>query len=462
MGTRSNLETQPINDEVRDLVAGGRAQDEHLVLLVYHRHGVEAVPLERDKAIVVGREAPSDCVVDDATLSRQHAKFSRCGGVVEVEDLGSRNGTFIANKSISKGEVRVGMECMLGAVVVALHARGASTFPPPAERRSDRRRTSSSGETFVESGAMREILVQLERVANSAIPVLLQGETGTGKEVLARALHERGNRRRGRMVSLNCAAIPAPLVETTLFGNERGAFTGADARLGAFEDANKGTLLLDEIGELSAGAQAALLRVIETNRVMRVGSTREIPVDVRIVAATHRDLEAMVRDGQFRADLLYRLNGINLTIPPLRARREEIRPLARHFLRRANETHGRHLRRIDEKALKMLDVYQWPGNIRELRNAIERAVVIARGDDLTPADFPERIQEAFSSGPLEEEPSSSALSAKDIKARMQGYEGKMIEDALRASHGSQTEAARKLEMPLRTFVRKLKALGLKT
>ena len=333
MGTRSNLETQPINDEVRDLVAGARAQDEHLVLLVYHRHGVEAVPLDRDKAIVVGREAPSDCVVDDATLSRQHAKFSRRGGVVEVEDLGSRNGTFIANRSISKGEVRVGMECTLGAVVVALHARGASTFPPPPERRSDRRRTSSSSETFVESGAMREILVQLERVANSAIPVLLQGETGTGKEVLARALHDRGNRRRGRMVSLNCAAIPAPLVETTLFGNERGAFTHAEARLGAFEDANKGTLLLDEIGELSAGAQAALLRVIETNRVMRVGSTREIPVDVRIVAATHRDLEAMVRVGQFRADLLYRLNGINLTIPPLRARREEIRPLARHVLR---------------------------------------------------------------------------------------------------------------------------------
>lgn len=264
------------------------------------------------------------------------------------------------------------------------------------------------------------------------------------------------------MVCLNCAAIPTHLVETTLFGNERGAFTGADTpRRGAFEDAHDGTLLLDEIGELSPGAQAALLRVIETNKVMRVGSTREIPVNVRIVAATHRDLEAMVQSGQFRADLLYRLNGISLVIPPLRARREEVRPLARHFFRRANETHGRQLRRIDERALKLLDVYPWPGNVRELRNAVERAVVIARGEEVTVEDLPDRVQAAYTSTQLEDDPSSTALSAKDIKARMQGYEGKMIEDALRGAGGSQTEAARRLEMPLRTFVRKLKALGLK-
>ena len=308
---------------------------------------------------------------------------------------------------------------------------------------------------------MKDILAQLERVANSNIPVLLQGETGTGKEVLARALHDRGRRRRARLVCLNCAAIPTHLVETTLFGNERGAFTGADSsRRGAFEDAHDGTLLLDEIGELSLSAQAALLRVIETNKVMRVGSTREIPVDVRIVAATHRDLESMVQQQQFRADLLYRLNGISLIVPPLRARREEIRPLARHFFRRANQAHGRELRRVDERALRLLEAYPWPGNVRELRNAIERAVVIANSDEVTAEDLPERIQ-AIRNTSVVYDPSPSSLNAKDIKARMVGLEGRMMEEALKAARGNQTEAAKRLEMPLRTFVRKLKALGLK-
>jgi len=454
-------ETQPIHEEVRNLIADVRAATtESLVLLVYHRDGVEALPLEADP-IVVGREEPSDCVIDDATLSRQHARFTRMGAVVEVEDLGSRNGTFVAGKSVSKIELRVGAECMLGGVVVALHARGGGGIGEK-EKRSDRTRRSSaaSAEAFVESGAMREILGQLERVANSTIPVLLQGETGTGKEVLARALHDRGRRRRGRMVCLNCAAIPAHLVETTLFGNERGAFTGADSsRRGAFEDAHEGTLLLDEIGELSASAQAALLRVIETNKVMRVGSTREIPVDVRIVAATHRDLESMVQQNLFRADLLYRLNGISLLIPPLRARREEIRPLARHFFRRANTAHGRDLRRIDERALRLLESYAWPGNVRELRNAIERAVVIAHGEEVRAEDLPDRVQTTLVAA-VTAEPAPGALNAKDIKARMLGLEGRMIEEALRACGGNQTEAAKRLEMPLRTLVRKVKALGL--
>lgn len=461
MGTDSK-ETQPINEEVRNLVAEARsASQESLVLLVYHREGVDALPLEPNGSVIIGREAPSDCVIDDATLSRQHARFTRGGGAtVEVEDLGSRNGTVVGGKTISKAELRVGSECLLGGIVVALHARGGVN---DKEKRIERPRKSSaaSAEAFVESGAMKDILAQLERVANSNIPVLLQGETGTGKEVLARALHDRGRRRRARLVCLNCAAIPTHLVETTLFGNERGAFTGADSsRRGAFEDAHDGTLLLDEIGELSLSAQAALLRVIETNKVMRVGSTREIPVDVRIVAATHRDLESMVQQQQFRADLLYRLNGISLIVPPLRARREEIRPLARHFFRRANQAHGRELRRVDERALRLLEAYPWPGNVRELRNAIERAVVIANSDEVTAEDLPERIQ-AIRNTSITYDPSPSSLSAKDIKARMVGLEGRMMEEALKAARGNQTEAAKRLEMPLRTFVRKLKALGLK-
>lgn len=460
VGNGSNHETQPLSDEVRNL-AGDLRQVDPLMLLVYHRHGIEAVPLERDQSIVVGREEPSDCVVDDATLSRQHARFTRRGAVVEVEDLGSRNGTLVGGRSITQASLAIGSECLLGGVVVALHARAVAK--PEGSKSGARRRPPppATTEPFVESGAMREILTQLERAANSKIPVLLQGETGTGKEVIARAMHDRSERRTGRLISLNCAAIPVHLVETTLFGNERGAFTGADtARSGAFEDAHEGTLLLDEIGELPLVAQAALLRVIETNRVARVGSTREIHVDVRIVAATNRDLEVMVANGTFRADLLYRLNAISLVVPALRERREEIRPLARYFFRRANEVHGLHLRRLDESVLRLLDVYAWPGNVRELRNAIERAVVIAEADEVRVQDLPERIQSA-STPPPPEEDATNSLSAKEIKARMQGYESKLIEDALRAAGGNQTEAARRLDMPLRTFVRKVKLLGLR-
>ena len=321
----------------------------------------------------------------------------------------------------------------------------------------------------VESSAMRQVFMTVARLARSSIPVLLQGETGTGKEVIARALHEQSPRHARPMICVNCGAIPQQLVESTLFGYERGAFTGAlQQQKGIFEAAEGGTVFLDEVGELPLAAQAALLRVLETRRVARVGSTKEIDVDVRLIAATHRDLEAMATSGGFRLDLLFRLNTMTLDIPPLRERVEEIEPLVMRFLQLANEANERRIQRIQPDALALLRRYPWSGNVRELRNAIERAVVIAEGDSISVHDLPERVRATgrINAHDAKEVLVASAESAPandagGLRTRMQTYEAQVIVEALRASQWNQTEAARRLEMPLRTLVHRLKVLGIK-
>ncbi|WP_437752198.1 sigma 54-interacting transcriptional regulator [Sorangium sp. So ce1389] len=320
------------------------------------------------------------------------------------------------------------------------------------------------------SPAMLRVFEMIKRVSRSSIPVLLLGETGTGKEVVARAIHDRGPRSGRPMVCVNCGAIPQQLVESTLFGHERGAFTGAwQQQRGVFEAADGGTVFLDEIGELPAAAQAALLRVLETRQVTRVGSNKPIDVDARVVAATHRDIEAMCASGAFRTDLLYRLNAMTMTIPPLRARPEDIEPLALRFLEQANQTNGRAIRGFDAGSLARLRAYSWPGNARELRNAIERAVVIAEGEWIAEEDLPERARAAPPAAPAPEhdlpgdgaELEGAPPGADFLKARLQRCEADLIVEALRKAGGNQTEAARALGMPLRTLVYKLKALGIK-
>lgn len=341
---------------------------------------------------------------------------------------------------------------------------------------------------------MRLLINMATRIAKSSIPVLLLGETGTGKEILARKIHETSPRKDKPMVCVNCAAIPQQLVESTLFGHEKGAFTGAVAQhKGVFEAADGGTVFLDEIGELPAAAQAALLRVLETRKVCRVGSTRELSVDARIIAATHRDLEGMAETGGFRADLLYRLNTMTLRIPPLRSRREEIPALVARFLDEACRINGAAIRAVDPAAMSLLTSYVWPGNIRELRNAIERAVVIAENDVIRIIDLPERVR-AASEPPVT--PAASASLTPDVapspdvieppveiievddddddgsdsengppngtfRASMRRYEAKLLLAALRSAEGNQTEAAKRLQLPRRTFQHKIKLHGIR-
>lgn len=344
------------------------------------------------------------------------------------------------------------------------------------------------------SKEMRSLIDTAKRIAKSSIPVLLLGETGTGKEVLARKIHESSPRKDKPMVCVNCAAIPQQLVESTLFGHEKGAFTGAVSQhKGVFEAADGGTVFLDEIGELPAAAQAALLRVLEIRKVCRVGSTREIPIEVRVIAATHRDLENMAETGGFRADLLYRLNTMTLRIPPLRSRREEIPALVARFLEQACRINGASIRAVDPTAMNLLSSYVWPGNVRELRNAIERAVVIAEGDIIRVIDLPERVRAAAEppiipaasasltpgsapsptviEPPVEilevDEDDEEELDSEDgpldgtFRAAMRRYEAKLLLAALRAADGNQTEAAKRLQLPRRTFQHKIKLHGIR-
>jgi two-component system, NtrC family, response regulator AtoC len=320
--------------------------------------------------------------------------------------------------------------------------------------RGERRSIPPSGPILVDA-RMKEVWDTIARVATSVLPVVVNGETGTGKELVARALHQQSGRR-GPLKSVNCAALPATLLEATLFGHEKGAFTGADrARDGLFEQANGGTAFLDEIGELAPAAQAALLRVLESKTVVRVGGDRELPVDVRIVAATHRDLESMCEAGTFRWDLLYRLNAVTIALPPLRERPNDILPLAESFLREAAQQNARTVKSIDTKATAALKRHRWPGNVRELRNVIERAVVIARSDAITVDDLPPRLRAP------EEHKSSVPPAEGGLKEQMRAYEIQLIVDALKKHRGNQTEAARALQMPVRTLAHKMQTFGIK-
>lgn len=243
------------------------------------------------------------------------------------------------------------------------------------------------------SPAMEQVYEMASSVAASNANVLITGESGTGKELMARSIHYSSPRKEKPFVVLNCSALSESVLESELFGHEKGAFTGAlDMRKGRFERADQGTLFIDEVAEMSMTAQVKLLRVIQEHEFERVGGNKTISVNVRIVAATNKKLEEQVKDGHFREDLYYRLNVVNLNIPPLRSRREDVEPLSRHFLKKYTAETGKKITDLSPRALSCLLAHDWPGNVRELQNAIERAVVLSKGSVLTPRDFPQNMQ----------------------------------------------------------------------
>jgi DNA-binding NtrC family response regulator len=254
-------------------------------------------------------------------------------------------------------------------------------------------------EIIGQSPAIRRVIEQIRLVALSDTTVLIRGESGTGKELVARAIHANSPRRYMPIVIVNCGALAEGVIESELFGHEKGAFTGAHyRRKGKFELADGGTLFLDEIGDISPKTQVDLLRVLEEKKIFRVGGNTPIPVDFRLIAATNKDLEAMVADGRFREDLYYRINVFSITIPPLRERREDIPLLAEHFLRKFAQSMNKPVHGISRAAMALLEQYEWPGNVRELQNAIERAVLLCRGREIQPEDLPLHVNEAREPG----------------------------------------------------------------
>jgi transcriptional regulator with GAF, ATPase, and Fis domain len=318
--------------------------------------------------------------------------------------------------------------------------------------------SGSSEDRVIHDPEMRRLYDMLDVIAPSPLPVLVQGETGTGKELFARAVHTRSTRAAKPLMTLNCAAVPDALLESELFGHERGAFTGATAtKPGLFEAADQGTLFLDEVGDLALTTQAKLLRVLESGEVIRVGSVRPKHVDVRIVAATHRDLAACVEAGLFRSDLLYRLNGFVVTLPPLRARTAEIMPLASLFARRMAERLGRPAApSFGPDAALAMTRYAWPGNVRELRHVVERAVALTGARPDVAAEHLMLPQQAAPKPSSDVAPSSEHA---PLSTTGDGDEKERILDALRSAFGNQTEAARMLGMSRQTLLKKLDRLG---
>ena len=305
---------------------------------------------------------------------------------------------------------------------------------------------------LAKSPQMQDVFKTISKIADYKTTVLISGESGVGKELVARAIHARSARKSGPFVAINCGAIPESLLESELFGHKKGAFTDASSdRRGLFEEAHEGTLLLDEIGELPLNLQVKLLRALQEETIRRVGDTKDIKVDVRILTATHRDLAAEAKAGRFREDLFYRINVLPIAIAPLRERRDDIGLLIDHFLSRNNTRLGTQVRGVSPEARRMLLEYAWPGNVRELENTIERAMVLAESDMLEVSDLPERVREALD--PVAVQLASGELS---IKKTVAAIEEILIRRALAKTKGNRTRAAEILEISHRALLYKIK------
>jgi two-component system, NtrC family, response regulator PilR len=315
--------------------------------------------------------------------------------------------------------------------------------------RREFRKVHGLGNLIGKSAAMQELFKMIEVVSATNSTVLVTGESGTGKELVAKAIHLGSPRADDSFVSVNCGAFPETLLESELFGYMKGSFTGATSnKKGLFEVADKGTIFLDEVGEMSPGMQVKLLRAIQERTIRRVGGTEEIAVDVRIIAATNRDLTAMVAENQFREDLYYRISVIPMEIPPLRHRRDDIPLLADHFLSRLNATMKKEIQRISEEALKRLENYDWPGNVRELENAMERAFILETSKELTAAFLPNGSTSALGQMKVVSDLPPEGL---DLEAYVEGIQKGLLEEALRRCNGVQVKAAQLLRMSYRSF-----------
>jgi transcriptional regulator with GAF, ATPase, and Fis domain len=414
--------------------------------------------MERE-VIRIGSLKTGDVVLTDTTVSRRHAEIIRTREGVILRDLGSTNGTFV-------GPVRV-KEVFLAPETHFRVGRTELVFTPIDEVIDVEPSREDRFEGLVgESVAMREVFSILERVAPTDLTVLITGETGTGKELASRAVHNRSRRKDKAFIVFDCGAAPANLVESELFGHQRGAFTGAiEARPGVFEMAHGGTIFLDEIGELPLDLQPKLLRVLEQREVRRVGGTKSKAVDVRVVAATNRNLREEVENGRFREDLYYRLAVVELALPPLRDRMEDLPLLEEHLLMRSPHNPG--VQHISHEVEAIFQAYHWPGNVRELNNVIERALPFSDGPEITFAALPDALRTGAASKkaspsrvPLPVKADTS-IPFKDAKDRIiEAFERQYLVDLLERHVGNVSRAARAADMDRKSITRLMKKHGI--
>ena len=394
----------------------------------------------RARSVVIGTDPSAEVALTDPYVSRIHARIDVEPTGYVLRDLGSRNGTRVANVWAREVWLDDNVTFTIGGTTLRFQL-----LAEPFELALPREESFEG--LLGRSAAMKEVFAICERVAPADVPVLLVGETGTGKELVARAIHARSRRKAKPFVVLDCAALSPTLVESELFGHEKGAFTSAvSAHEGVFERADGGTVFLDELGELPQDLQPKLLRVLETGEIRRLGGTRTIKVDVRVVAATHRNLVAMIAENRFRADLYYRLAVVQVTVPPLRARREDVAMLARHFAERARQ----HLPPtasddLDlERVLGELRDYGWPGNVRELRNLVERATILSDlADTAAPKAFGDAMAEVTGRPPTLREARAAADRA-------------YVEDVLKRTDGDLDRAAMLADVHRKTLERMLR------
>jgi two-component system, NtrC family, response regulator GlrR len=402
------------------------------------------VTVERDE-ILIGSVEGADLRLTDPTVSRNHCAVRMTAKGPLLRDLGSTNGTHIEGVSVREAFIPAGATLELGHTRVRFQALGDSVEVPLAQ-------SERFGRLWGRSVAMRRLFAIAAQVAPAEATVLLEGETGTGKDALAEAIHLASARAAGPLHVVDCGAIPAQLIESELFGHERGAFTGADrARGGAFEEADGGTLFLDEIGELPLALQPKLLRALEAREVKRIGAERAHHVDVRVIAATNRDLREEVNRGTFRQDLYYRLEVVRLRIPPLRERPEDIPVLVEHF-RRGLTRPGAEPPPLSEEAMRHFLAHPWPGNVRELRNAVERAILLEELPVAPPAAAEGGGATAVDVG----------VPFKDAKnALVEGFERSYLTALLEATAGNVSEAARRAEIDRVYLLKLLRRYGLR-
>jgi DNA-binding NtrC family response regulator len=445
-----------------------------LQIAVFLGEDVRTYDLPDRGEVTIGRDEGNTVRIDDPSVSRRHAVLRVAGGI-EVEDLGGANGIFIRENARPgtgsetlgirqlvrrKADLAVGERILLGTASLVVRRVQAVDVPDLAAG------AAAGTGAVVRDPAMRAVYEQAARAARASISVLLLGETGVGKEVMARAIHAGSPRAAGPFMGINCAALAESLLEGELFGAEKGAYTGAvAARAGLFEAANGGTVFLDEVGEMPLATQGKLLRVLEERAVVRLGSTRPRPIDVRFVAATNRDIEGDSRAGRFRSDLYFRLAGITLLIPPLRERPAELQLLVDRFVAAAcRELDRTAPLRVSSEALELLRRHDWPGNVRELRNAIERAAVLCAGETILPEHLPPGLLKPPALKPPPVAPSRPTApppaGGESLQGEIKSLERQRIIEALERCGGNQSKAAELLGISRRTLVSRLSEFDL--